>query len=316
MPSGALEECSCRGGVNYLSMEADSFGAKASKIIKSTVKNFLKDECPSQAAAISFYAVTSLPPLLIIFLSVVGLIYDSQSAAEQLTGQVEKLFGDATAEFVGKLLDGQAHGNHGSAAVLGTFTLLLSASGLFGQLQSAINRTWGVRVKPGTGWKITVRKRLLSMVAALGAAFLLLLSLIFSTLVSALGTRLETLWGLHPTVLQAVQLTVTGLAVAALFSLIYKILPDVRVHWGHALKSGLLTTLLFVIGKFAFEIYLGNSDPGKAYGSAASMVLFLFWIFYSANMLLLGAELTQAIAENEGFELEPRSYAEMEETSV
>lgn len=293
-------------------MDSESFSGKATRIAKTSIKNFIADECPSQAAAISFYAVTALPPLLIIFLSVIGLIYDSRSAVDQLTAEVAKVFGQSSAELITKIVDGQSQANHGSAALLGSLTLLLSASGLFGQLQSAINRTWGVRVKPGIGWSITLRKRLLSMTAALGAAFLLLVSLILSTIINALGYRLESLWGLHPAVLQTIQLSVTAAAVAALFSSIYKILPDVKVQWSHAVKSGLITTVLFIAGKFAFEIYLGNSDPGAAYGSAASLVLFLFWIFYSANMLLLGAELTQAIAESEGVELEPRSYAEME----
>ncbi len=289
---------------------------KIFEALKLAGKDFMEDKCLSQAAALSFYAVTALPPLVVIILSVTGLIVDSQMALNQLTQEIATLFGDSTAQLVREIGQNRTDSENKAATVIGFITLLMAASGFFGQLQDALNDAWEVRVKPSAGWKVMLQKRLLSMSAVLGTAFLLLVSLLLSAVTTALGSKLESLTGLSAGLIGFIQIPITLLVIGTLFSSIYKVLPDAKVDWKHAALGGLFATSLFVVGKFAFGVYLGKSNPGDAYGSAGSLVLLLFWIYFSTNVLLLGAEIAQSLAKVDGMVVRPESHAEQFEEVV
>lgn len=290
--------------------------SKLLQTLKIAGKDFMEDRCMSQAAGLSFYAVTAIPPLVVIILSVIGLIFGTQESLERLTREVALLFGQSMADLIKEVGEDRTRSQKGLATVIGFGTLMIAASGFFGQLQDSLNQAWEVRVKPDAGWMITIKKRLLSMTAVLGTAFLLLISLLLSALTSALSSKLEAWFGLNAESLTLLQIPISLVVIGSLFTAIFKVLPDAKVTWKHALKGGLFTTILFVLGKFAFGLYLGNSSPGEAYGAAGSLVLLLFWIYFSTNVLLFGAELTQAIAKIEGHRVQPEAHAEQFEEVV
>ncbi len=283
---------------------------KTLRALKVSGKDFLDDKCPSHSAALSFYAIIALPALVVITLSVVGLIYDSQAALDQLTQEISTLVGDSTAQVVRDIGQNHTASENKLATVIGFVTLLVAASGFFRQLRMALNDVWDVRVKPSAGWTIVLQKRLLSVTAVLGTAFLLLVSLLLSALTSAFGSRIEIWTGLSAGLVELLQIPLTLLVIGTLFSAMYRVLPDAEVQWKHAVMGGVFATILFVIGKFAFGFYLGKSNPGDAYGSAGSLILLLLWIYFSTNILLFGAEIAQALAKVDDQVVQPQAHAE------
>lgn len=282
-------------------------------MLKKSLKDFSDDECPRMAAALSYYTVFALPPLLILILLIVGAIFDPQQVREALSGQMGNLMGPAGKQEVTTII-AQADNpqtKKGVAAVLGIFTLLLGATGAFLQLQAALNRAWEVEPdKSQGGLKNFIFKRLLSLGMVLGIAFLLMVSLAVSAALSAFSSALERAvpWFSGPVgfiVENAVALGVFTL----LFATLYKVLPDAKIAWRDLWVGALVTALLFVIGKFALGLYLGRSNPGQAYGAAGSLAVMLVWIYYSSMIVLFGAEFTQTWAVERGSGIEPEEGA-------
>ena len=273
-------------------------------------KKFLKDDVPQAAAALSFYAVTALPPFVVILVSVLGMVYVDNSAGDQLSRQVATLFGASAAEMISTIVDNRSASSHGAAALVGTVVLLVGASGFFGQLQKALNHVWGVRLKASVGIGQTIKKRLLSMSAVLGTGFFFFFSLLLSAFVSAAGGMVEEFFGIGATVTLIGETLVALLLVTGLFGLIFKFLPDVLIGWQDVWRGALTTALLFMVGKTALGWYLGRADFAADYGSAGAVILILFWVYYSSMILLYGAALTQVQTESAGRPVTPESHAE------
>jgi len=291
-------------------------------LLKSSVNDFMDDDCSTQAAALSYYTIFSLPPLLMILLMILGALVDPQDIRGQLETQIGTLMGPAATEQIRTIL-AQLHGPGSGvvATVVGIVGLLLGAGGAFGQLQAALNRAWEVRPDPHQGGlRGFLVKRLFSFGMILSVAFLLLISLVVSAVLSAFGGVLGRMLpdGLSATVLQIVNIVFSLIVITALFAAIFKVLPDARVGWRDVWVGASVTAVLFVLGKFLIGFYIGRSNPGQAFGAAGSLAVLFAWVYYSAMILLFGAEFTQAWVERNGGSIAPERGAVkvMEETRV
>ncbi len=286
---------------------------KASAIVslfKATFKEWTEDKVPRLAAALAYFTIFSLAPLLIIAISIAALFFGEDAARGQIVGQIQGLLGPEGAEAIESMIANANRTEGGIVATLvGLVTLLFGASGVFGQLQDALNTIWEVAPKPGQGIVNFIRTRFLSFGMVLVIGFLLLVSLVLSALLAGIGTYVE---GVAPglTILwEALNFVISFGIITCLFALIYKVLPDVRIAWGDVWVGAAVTSLLFTIGRTLIGIYLGSAAVGSAYGAAGSLVVVLLWVFYSAQILLFGAEFTQVYAHRYGSQIRPASTA-------
>jgi membrane protein len=287
---------------------------QALSLLQSSGRDFVADDCPTQAAALSYYTIFSLPPLLMVLLLILGALVDPQDIRGQLEVQLAALMGPTATEQIRTIL-AQLHGPGSGgtlATVLSVVGLLLGASGAFGQLQAALNRAWAVTPDPMQGGlKAFVGKRLFSFGMILSVAFLLLVSLVLSAALSAFGGALGRMLpeGLSATLLQVVSSVLSFVVITALFAAIFKVLPDARVAWRDVWVGAAVTALLFVVGTFLIGLYLGRSNPGQAFGAAGSLAVLFVWVYYSSMILLFGAEFTQAWVERHGGSIAPERGA-------
>jgi membrane protein len=295
-------------------MATDASPRSLGALLKQTVKDFIDDECPRMAAALSYYTVFSLPPLLILILLIVGMVFSPGDVQGALEGQLQALMGPAGGEQVRGIIEQSEQPGAGRplAAVLGIGALVFGATGVFIELQNALNRAWQVKPDPEAGGIMSfVTKRALSLGMVLVLAFLLLVSLVLSAVLTAFG---DTLAGLAPgavsgVLLQVVNFTISLVVFALLFAAMFRLLPDAEVAWKDVWVGAAATALLFVIGKLLIGLYLGQTDPGQAYGAAGSLAILLLWIYYSSMILLFGAEFTQNWAERRGEGIAPSDGA-------
>lgn len=284
------------------------------QILKQSFRDFLDDECPQMAASLSYYTIFSLPPLLILLLTLLGAVLDPQDVQGEIQTQIQNLMGSAGAEQVRTILQNAERPGSGGAlaTVLGVAALIFGATGAFGQLQSALNQAWEVEPDPEQGGlKNFILKRVFSFGMILGIGFLLLVSLVLSAFLSAFGEALTNLTpgGLSAPLLYVLNLLVSFVVITLLFAAMFKILPDAIIAWRDVWVGAIVTALLFQIGKFLIGLYLGRSNPGEAFGAAGSLALVLVWIYYSSMILLLGAEFTQIWANDRGSGIEPEEGA-------
>jgi membrane protein len=279
-------------------------------LLKESGKDFIDDGCSTQAAALSYYTIFSLPALLVLILLILGAVLDPREVQAQLEGQFGALMGPSTTDQIRTILQ-QAHqpGSGGPlTTVLSIAALLFGATGAFGQLQSALNRAWEVTPDPEKGGvKAVLLKRVFSFGMILSIAFLLLVSLAVSAALSAFGGTLGQFLpsGVSATLLQVVNQIISLVVIAGLFAAIFKVLPDARVSWRDVAMGAGFTALLFVLGKFLIGFYLGRSNPGQAFGAAGSLAVMFIWVYYSSMILLFGAEFTQVWSKRHGSGIAP-----------
>jgi membrane protein len=267
-------------------------------IVKEAASDWVEDKAAQQGAALAFYSVLSLAPLVVIALAIVALFYDAQQATAQFLSQMESMVGTEGAKAIqGMLENARDPGSGALASILGIVTLLFGASGVFGQLQEAMNTIWDVPPKTGGGIWGVIRTRFLSFAMVLGTGFLLLVSLVLSAMIAGIGRQLGQWWPAFEPLSHAANAVATFVVVTLLFAMMFKLLPDTKVAWRDVWVGALVTALLFTIGKLAIGLYLGKSAVGSAYGAAGSLVVLLVWIYYSAQILFFGAEITHAYAE-------------------
>ena len=280
-------------------------------LLKETVTEWNEDKVPLWAAALAYYTVFSLAPLLLIAISIAGAFFGEEAARGEIVGQIQGLVGQDGASVIQSMIQNtQKPGSGGTiATVIGVVTLLFGASGVFGQLQDALNTIWEVKPKPGQGVWSFVQSRFLSFAMVLVLGFLLLVSLVLSAVLAAIGNFFGNLLPGYVIVGQAINFVVSFGFITLLFAAIYKFLPDVRVPWKYLWVGAAVTALLFNVGKFLIGLYLGNSGVGSTYGAAGSLVVILLWVFYSAQIILFGAEFTQVYAKYHGVEIEPSKHA-------
>jgi membrane protein len=266
--------------------------------IKQTAREFSEDKCPRLGAALAFYTALSIAPLVLLVVSIAGLVFDEQAASGRLQEQLKDLIGAEGAKTVEELVAKSAQHGHGVlATVVGVVTLLIGATGVFAQLQDALDTVWNVKTDTSaSGIWATVKDRLLSFSMICGMAFLLMVSLVFSAILSGLGSVFDQ-WLPYSSVWMRLGNAVLSLLLTTLmFAMIFKLLPHARPAWRDVWVGAALTAVLFNVGKYLIGLYLGQAAPGSAYGAAGSFVVLLFWIYYSTQIVLFGAEFTQVYA--------------------
>jgi membrane protein len=279
-------------------------------LMKDAASDWSRDRAPRLGAALAYYTVFSLVPFLVVVIAVIGLVFGEVAAQSAILSQIAELVGEQTAAAIKDMIQRADQPSTGLfATAVAVATLLIGASGVFGQLQDALNTVWGVEPKEGRGVWGFIKDRFLSFVAVLGTGFLLLVSLILSSALAAFGKWFGELLPLPEAVLQLMNFALSFLVVTGLFALIFKVLPDAKVAWRDVWIGASLTSALFTIGKFALGLYLGKSNVASAYGAAGSLVLVLLWVYYSAQILLYGAEFTQVYANRVGERIVPTPEA-------
>ncbi|MEM7556023.1 MAG: YihY/virulence factor BrkB family protein [Cyanobacteria bacterium P01_A01_bin.84] len=279
-------------------------------LIKQTFKEWQKDKASRLAAALAYYTVFSLAPLLIIIIAIAGAIFGEEAARGEIVGQIQGLVGQQGAEIIETAIENADKPDVSNiASILSIIALLFGASGVFAQLQEALNAIWEVKPKPEKGIMNFIRKRFLSFSAVLGIGFLLLISLVMSAALSALNNYMS---GFLPGIdwlWQILNLAISFTIITLLFALMYKFLPDVKIKWNDVWVGAIITTILFIFGKFALGLYLGRGSFGSTYGAAGSLVIILAWVYYSAQILFFGAEFTQVYARRFGSRIVPDENA-------
>jgi membrane protein len=262
------------------------------------------------AAALAYYTVFALAPILIISIAVAGLVLGQEAAEGRIVGQISGLIGSTSAAAVEAMIAAARKPSSGIlATIIGLATLLFGATGVFGELQDSLDTMWGVKPKPGRGFFRMLKTRFISFTMVLGIGFLLLVSLVVSAAISALGAWLGGLLPLPELLMQAINLTVSVAVVTLLFAMIFRVLPDVDIAWRDVWAGALFTAVLFALGKLGIGLYLGKSSVGSSYGAAGALVVILVWVYYSAQILFFGAELTRAWAYQHGSRIAPAEDA-------
>ena len=280
------------------------------RLLKATLDDWLEDNAQRLSAALAYYSIFSIAPLLVIAISVAGLVLGEEAVRGQLATQLSAYLGPQAAAGVQSMVQSASKPSDGwSGAVIGFATLLLGAAGIFGQLQDALNTIWEVKRKSNGGWKGFVRARLLNFGVVLVIGFLLLISLLLTTALAALNGYFERLMGIPPFVGAVLAFFLSFSVVTTLFAFIFKVLPDARIEWRHVWIGAVVTALLFELGKFALSFYLGRESTASSFGAAGSVVIILLWVFYASCILLFGAEFTQVYAREFGEKILPSENA-------
>lgn len=274
---------------------------KVVALFKQATDEWISDRAPQLGAALAFYSAFSLVPLLALIIALASKIIGSQSAEREVLRTAQVFMGGKVSESVTEMLQWSKTDSSGSGlSTLGVIALLLSASGVFGELQSTMNLIWNVTPKPSSGVFDFLKTRFFSILMVLGTAFLLLISLALTT---ALSAAQNYLWGdggsIGPLAL-LINSVVSLLVVTGVFALILKYIPDTRIEWRDVLPGAIFTAILFEAGKFGIGWYLARPSVSAAFGTAASIIVVLLWVYYSAQILFFGAELTQVYAKFHG----------------
>jgi membrane protein len=277
-------------------------------LTKTAGSKFLEDKAPRMGAALAYYSIFSLAPLLVIAVAVAGLVFGREAAEGQIVGELRGMVGEDGGRLIQAMIASASCDAGGVlAAVLSAVVLFVGAMGVFGVLQDSLNTVWAVRPKPGRGLWGVVRDRLLSFVMVLGVAFLLLVSLIVSAALTAAETLVPGWDG--GAVGHGANFVVSFAVITVLFAMIYRFLPEARTAWGDVWLGAAVTALLFTIGKSLIGLYLGHSGIGSTYGAAGSLAVLLVWLYFSAQIFLFGAELTQVYANRFGSKIVPAENA-------
>ena len=281
-------------------------------LLRLSYQDWKEDKASRLSAALAYYTIFSLAPLLIIVIAVTGLFWQQQAVREQLMSQIQSLVGGEGARFVSDLLSSASNPSKGiTAAIIGIITLVFGALGVFNELHNSLNIIWNVPEEETKGFLESVKKiifdRFLSFTMILGIGFLLLVSLVISTALSAVQEAFGNAFPLSQLIWQIINLVVSIGVITVLFALIYKVLPDAEIAWQDVWMGAVVTAALFSLGKFVIGIYLGNTAVASSFGAAGSLVLLLLWIYYSAQILFFGAEFTQVYANNYGSKILPEA---------
>ena len=280
-------------------------------LFKNTASEWIQDKCPQLGAALAYFTVFSLAPLVLVLLAVFGLIFGgSDQARQKITEQLQYLIDPSGIKVIQDIATNASNPQAGIlATTIGVVIALFGASGVFGQLQEALNTIWGVKPKPGGGIWGFIRTRFLSFGMVGGVCFLLLVSLTIETLLKGLSAYLKNVMPGGDIVALALFLIFDLVVIVLLFAMIFRYLPDAKIAWRDVWVGATLTAVLFALGKFVLGLYLGSGAAGSAYGAASSLITLLLWIYYAAQILLFGAEFTQVYANTYGTRVEPMEHA-------
>lgn len=268
------------------------------ELVKKSFQEWSQDKASRLAAAMAYYTIFSIAPLLIISIAIAGWFFDKSVAQDQLIAQFGALIGQQGAEILQTMLESTSKpANNLVASIIGIVTLMFGASGVFNAMQDALNTIWEVTPKPNRGLWGIVKDRTLSFSMVLVIGFLLLVMLVVSTLLSAITNYFSGDIETTATVMQVINFLISFTITTVMFAMIFKIVPDVEIAWRNVWAGAIVTSILFSVGRFAIGTYLGNSSVTSVYGAAGSLVIILVWVYYSAQILFLGAEFTQVYTE-------------------
>lgn len=282
-------------------------------ILVQTFKAFLDDKVSQKGASLAYYTVFALPPILILLLMFLGHMYGSAAAQRTLMVQLQAYMGKAGMDAIKMMLEhlnapDQSNFFTASTSIL---VLVFTSTGAFVQLQDALNTVWGVQLKPSVGWTKMVINRLVSFLMIISLALLSLLTVVLDFVLAVIQNVMTTYWDsdLYVSLFKLFSFVLSMLFMAVLFAVLFKTLPDVKVTWKNVFAGGMFTSMLFTLGKVAMSLYLSFSNLGSAYGAAGSMMVLLFWIFLSMQIVLVGAEYTWSYAFYQGHRIQPADYA-------
>jgi membrane protein len=281
------------------------------ELLTLTFGDWMDDNAFELSGALAFYTIFSIAPVLLIAVGVASFFLTPDTATDQIVGEMKKMIGPEGANAVRQVIDSSRGFGKGLWAVsVGIVTLILGATAVFGELQSALNQIWDVKAKPDRGVIMSlVVDRIRSFTIAICVGFLLLVSLVISALISGLQNYMNTWLPGVPWVWHTANAVSSFLVIAVLFAAIYKLLPDVMISWRDVWIGAAVTALLFTAGKYLIGIYLGRTATASAFGAAGSLVVLLFWVYYSALISFLGAEFTQVYARRYGPGIRPKKHA-------
>ncbi len=279
-------------------------------VVRGTFRSFGEDKAPRLAAALSYYTIFSIAPLLVLVIAITGFVIGSNTQIrDQVLGQVQTLVGPQGAQMVNTLITNTSRPRDGIiASVIGVITLFLGATGVYIQLKDALNTVWEVtRKRVGIGGM--VKERLAGFVMILVLGFLLLVSLVVSAALSVLYSYFTSLLGNSGVISMVANYAIQVVVITILFGAIFRGVPDVEIHWGDVWVGALVTALLFLVGQFLISLYLSKASPSSTYGAAGSLVIILLWVYYSSMILFLGAEFTKQYALARGSDIVPNANA-------
>jgi membrane protein len=282
---------------------------KAWVLIKETFIEFFEDNVFRLSAALAYYALFSIGPLILLTMGSFGLVFGEERVSSQLNDQMVAYLGPEVSEGIQQMLVTQTKKSSLTATIIGIVGLLIGATGVFGQLQDALNTIWEVKTKPGLGIMGFIRTRFLSLAMVFGIGFLLLVSLLLETFIAAFSDYIGFIMEIPQSTIYLTNTGISFATVTVLFAMIFKFLPDVEVHWKDVWIGALGTAVLFALGKFLLGFYLGRESTSSAYGAAGSIVIVLLYFYYSSFILFLGAEFTQVYARMMGTRIQPSAHA-------
>ena len=297
---------------------SESLVGNAASLLKQTFQEWLQDKAPQLGAALAYYTVFSLAPLILVLLAIIGFLFrdDPAGAWNRITQQMSYFLDPSALQVVQNIAQKASQpGKTVIATIIGVALALFGASGVFGQLQDALNTIWGVKAKPGTGIWGFLRARFLSFAMVAGICFLLLVSLAIEALLKGFSHYVQSVVPGGIVIALTVYLVFDFAVVVLLFAMIFKFLPDVKIQWRDVWIGAVMTAIFFGIGKWALGLYLSSGAAGSAYGAAGSLITLLLWVYYSSQILLFGAEFTQVYADRAGRGVEPSEYAVRVQTS-
>lgn len=280
-------------------------------VLKNTLSGFIDHKITKLSGALAYFTLFSMGPLLVMIISLCGLFLEREAIEGEIFSVLRGFVGEDTAMQLQEIIkNASLVGKSTVAAIVGGITLLIGATTVFAEIQDSVNIIWGLKAKPKKGWLKMLQNRLLSFSVIVSLGFLLLVSLTLSGLIEGFSARLQARYpDVTVVVFYVINWVLTLGFSIVIFSVIFKVLPDARIRWRDVLAGSVVTTLLFLLGKFGISLYISQTNVGSTYGAAGSLVVLIVWIYYSSIILYLGAEFTKWYAVAYGADIHPNDYA-------
>lgn len=299
------------GGKKAPAMKKKITGKGIWKILKNSFSGFSDDKVTKLSGSLAYYTVFSMGPLLVVIISICGLLLGREAVEGKVYHVLVGFVGSDTAAQLQQIIkNASLSGKSKVAAIIGGVTLLIGATTVFAEIQDSINYIWGLKPKPKRGWLKMLQNRFLSFSVIISLGFVLLVSLGVTALIEALSSRLQAHFPeVTVVVFYIINLVLTFLITSLIFAVIFKVLPDAKIWWRDVITGAMVTSVLFMLGKFAISFYVSQTNVGSTYGTAGSLAILLVWVYYSSIILYFGAEFTKAWALEYGHEIHPNHYA-------
>ncbi|MCK7558985.1 YihY/virulence factor BrkB family protein [Chitinophaga sedimenti] len=281
------------------------------QVLKQAATDFMSDKVLKMSAALAYYTIFSIAPMMIIVIFLCDIFLGREAVEGKLFNEIQGMVGPEAAAQIQQMIQNASLSNNVSwATIVGVVTLIVGATGVFGEIQDSINTIWRLKAKPKKGFVKMIINRLLSFSLVISLGFILLVSLALNTLMEVMSDRLFAFFPeAEVVVVYIANIVITLIIISLLFAIIFKVLPDAKIQWKHVLVGAVATAILFMLGKFGIGLYMGMSKVGTTYGAAGSIVIILLWVYYSSAILYFGAEFTRSWVEKKGCEIEPNDYA-------